>query len=245
MLPLTKGHYTARLAAKAQDIDRALTLRHLCFITNRGLVTSTPDPDSFDNLGQHLLIEDTHSKMLVCCFRLMHFVSGKTVANSYSAQFYDLVRLSAFPGAMAELGRFCIHPEHSNPDILRLAWGAITRIVDETGVQILFGCTSFDGANPAKHQDALAYLKTHHLAPSHLRPGLRSPHAYSLADAVITPKATLTSLPPLLRTYLSMGGWVSDHAVIDTALNTLHVFTGLQIAAIPPARARLLRAIAT
>ena len=41
-----------------------------------------------------------------------------------------------------------------------------------------------------------------------------------------------------------MGGWVSDHAVIDARLNTLHVFTGLEIAAIPPARARALRAIA-
>ena len=49
---------------------------------------------------------------------------------------------------------------------------------------------------------------------------------------------------PLLRTYLVMGGWVSDHAVVDRDLNTLHVFTGLEIRAIPPARARLLRATA-
>jgi putative hemolysin len=48
----------------------------------------------------------------------------------------------------------------------------------------------------------------------------------------------------LLRSYLSMGGWVSDHAVVDRNLNTLHVFTGLEIRSIPPARARILRAIA-
>jgi hypothetical protein len=41
-----------------------------------------------------------------------------------------------------------------------------------------------------------------------------------------------------------MGRWVSDHAVIDHDLGTLHVFTGVEIAAIPPARARALRAIA-
>ena len=35
-----------------------------------------------------------------------------------------------------------------------------------------------------------------------------------------------------------MGGWVSDHAVVDRQMNTLHVFTGLEIAAIPrPAKA--------
>ena len=51
----------------------------------------------------------------------------------------------------------------------------------------------------------------------------------------------MATLPPLLRSYLMLGGWVSDHAVIDQDLNTLHVFTGLEIAAVPPARARLLR----
>ncbi len=51
-------------------------------------------------------------------------------------------------------------------------------------------------------------------------------------------------MPPLLRSYLLMGGWVSDHAVVDRQMNTLHVFTGLEISAIPAARKRLLRAVA-
>ena len=51
-------------------------------------------------------------------------------------------------------------------------------------------------------------------------------------------------MPPLLRSYLAMGGWVSDHAVVDAHLGTLHVFTGLEINVIPPARKKLLRAIA-
>ena len=56
------------------------------------------------------------------------------------------------------------------------------------------------------------------------------------------PRAAMAAMPPLLRSYLAMGGWVSDHAVVDDHLDTLHVFTGLEIRAIPPARARLLRA---
>ena len=50
-------------------------------------------------------------------------------------------------------------------------------------------------------------------------------------------------MPPLLRTYLLMGGWVSDHAVYDRDLNTMHVFTGLEIGAIPESRKRALRAL--
>ena len=57
-------------------------------------------------------------------------------------------------------------------------------------------------------------------------------------------KTAMRKMPPLLRTYLVMGGWVSDHAVVDRQMNTLHVFTGLEIGAIPPARKKLLRAVA-
>ena len=48
-------------------------------------------------------------------------------------------------------------------------------------------------------------------------------------------------MPPLLRSYLAMGGWVSDHAVVDRDLDTLHVFTGFEVRAIPEARVRALR----
>ena len=54
----------------------------------------------------------------------------------------------------------------------------------------------------------------------------------------------MRAIPPLLRTYLAMGGWVSDHAVIDRQMNTIHVFTGVEIDRVPVARARALRAIA-
>lgn len=248
MLPLTKGHYIARMAATPQDVDRALALRHLCFISNRGLVTPTTDVDAFDNASQHILVADIQSGTLVCTFRLMLFTTGADILTSYSAQTYDLTRLATYPGPMAELGRFCIHPDHSNPDILRVAWAALTCIVDTAGTQILFGCTSFEGADPAQHRDAMALLKAGNLAPEKWRPGAKSAQTYPFADALRAvqpdPKRGLITMPPLLRTYLAMGGWVSDHAVIDNELNTLHVFTGLEIAAIPPARARALRAIA-
>jgi putative hemolysin len=50
----------------------------------------------------------------------------------------------------------------------------------------------------------------------------------------------MLKMPPLLRAYLLMGGWVSDHAVIDKKLNTIHVFTGLEVSKIPNAKKRFL-----
>lgn len=242
MQPLTKGRYTARIAASESDLAAALALRHLRFRTLRGRDHSTSDADAFDPGCQHMLVSETATGQLVCCYRLMTFPSGASIAASYAAQFYDLTPLTIIAAPMIELGRFCLHPDHSDPDILRLAWAALTRIVDAAQAAMLFGCSSFDGADPAPHAAALAHLARHHLGPDALRPAVRA------TAVALTPRAAqspaMPTLPPLLRTYLAMGGWVSDHAVIDRDLDTLHVFTALAIAAIPPHRAAALRALA-
>ncbi len=93
--------------------------------------------------------------------------------------------------------------------------------------------------DPARHRPALARL-----APFLAPPGLGPLRLAAEVAPIVAGPAGDAPLPPLLQTYLAMGGWVSDHAVVDRELDTLHVFTGVEIAAIPPARARLLRAMA-
>ncbi len=104
------------------------------------------------------------------------------------------------------------------------------------------------GAETEAHLDALTMLAARHLAPKRWLPRVKAPNVFRFAQRLRrrTPdaKRAMLGMPPLLRTYLMMGGWVSDHAVVDRDLNTLHVFTGLEIRAIPPARARLLRGVA-
>ena len=243
MQPLTQGRYSARLAASTADLAAALALRHLRFRARRGPGHAASDEDSFDAACQHMLVHDASTGDLLCCYRLMTFASGRSLATSYAAQFYDLAPLASHSQPLIELGRFCLHPAHHDPDILRLAWAALTRLVDTSHATLLFGCSSFDGADPTTHAAALGHLARHHLAPTHLNPGVRTPGAVDLRPlAGLTPDRS--PLPPLLKTYLAMGGSVSDHAVIDRDLDTLHVFTALPIAAIPRHRAAALRALA-
>ena len=149
---------------------------------------------------------------------------------------------------MVEMGRFCIDPQVKDPDILRVAWAAMTRYVDENTVEMLFGCSSFTGTDADTYADAFAMLKDRHLAPRRWLPRVKAPSVIRFAQKLRKRKpdvrAAMAKMPPLLRTYLLMGAWVSDHAVVDSHMNTLHVFTGLEINAIPPARKRLLRATA-
>lgn len=248
MSALCKGRYRARIARSKADLTAAQRLRAVAFLDGAEHDPNVLDRDPFDELCTHILVEEAEGGRLVCCFRMLALSDGAEIGRSYSAQFYELSALAKFQGPMVEMGRFCIAPDVNDPDILRVAWGAMTRFVDDSGIELLFGCSSFQGADAAKHRDALTMLAARHIAPRRWLPRVKSPSvvrfAHRLRRSTPDVKRSMLAMPPLLRTYLMMGGWVSDHAVIDTQLNTLHVFTGLEIAAIPPARKRLLRSVA-
>ncbi|MDO5656825.1 MAG: GNAT family N-acyltransferase [Paracoccus sp. (in: a-proteobacteria)] len=247
---LEKGRFLVRLAETPDDIRAAQRLRWLGFMGKRGAEGGPDaiDADDLDAECAHVLVEDRQSDQLIATFRFRMFEAGTDLARSYSARYYRLSIPAGFTGPMVEMGRFCLHPAAHDPDIVRVAWGAMTRFVDDNNVALLFGCSSFTGTDTASHEDAFAMLKERYLAPRQWLPRIKAPKVFRFARALRLrkpdPRRAMATMPPLLRSYLAMGGWVSDHAVVDEELGTLHVFTGLEIAAIPPARKRLLRAVA-
>jgi putative hemolysin len=250
---LRRGAYAVRFARSGDDVQRCQQLRHRCFVEDAGGQDRNGgiETDKFDSLCDHIMVED-QAGALVCSYRLMSIPSGAAIKASYSAQYYDLERLSHYPAPMLELGRFCVVPDVRDPDVLRIAWGMLAAIVDARSVGLLFGCSSFAGTDAAIYGQAFDLLAQRHQAPDQWHPDVKAPQvvefreiAQDITDrAILDHAATMAQVPMLLKTYLAMGGWVSDHAVIDTAMNTLHVFTGVEIAKIPPARAKALRAVA-
>ncbi|GHE86941.1 ornithine-acyl-ACP acyltransferase [Aliiroseovarius zhejiangensis] len=242
MLTLTAGRYAARQDQSSADIRAAQSLRHRCFRGRDGL-----DADRFDDGCWHLLVEDRATGALVACCRVQSFENGARIDDSYAAQFYDLSALAHYDAPMVEIGRFCISSEaRDKSDILRLAWAMLTQQVEAEGVGMLFGCSSFPGTDATRYREVFAFLRAHHLSPGTWRPRIKTPDAIRFAPGsgrAPDARQALRVMPPLLRSYLAMGGWVSDHAVVDHDLNTLHVFTGLEVFAVPPARLRLLRAL--
>ncbi|PRY94900.1 ornithine-acyl[acyl carrier protein] N-acyltransferase [Hasllibacter halocynthiae] len=228
--------YRVRHAETEADLALALGLRAARFRAGGD------DRDRFDGICTHVLIDDAEGP--ACTFRLLPLADGGEVGRSYAAQHYDLKALERFDAPMLELGRFCTRGGEANADLLRVAWGELARIVDETGAGMLFGCSSFAGTEAAAHADALALLAERHQAPARWRPLRRATEVLRLPRRKPDPRSAMKAMPPLLRTYTAMGGWVSDHAVVDRDLGTLHVFTGLEIGSIPPARARALRGLA-
>lgn len=230
----------ARLAAGRADMGRVMALRAACFPRGSGV-----EADAQDDLSAHVMVEG--EGRLLGYFRVMLFGWGAGLAQGYAARFYDVGPLSGYARPIAEMGRFCLAPGGVHPDVLRLAWGAMTRLVDEGQAGLLVGCTSFRGAGWEAHRAGLALLAEGHLGPPEHRPGRKAAEVVDfprLAGPVTDRRAALAALPPLLRTYLGMGGWVSDHAVVDRELDTLHVFTCVEVDRVPAARAASLRALA-
>ncbi len=249
MLALAKGSYRARLAETEADLARVQELRWRAFrAARRPGGAGGGDADAFDPVCRHFLVEERRAGRLVAGFRLLPLAGGREIGRSYAAQHYGLSRLASYPDRMVELGRFCVDPECHDADVLRIAWGAVTRFVDGMGAGMLFGCSSFPGTDAESYRDTFALLAEHHLSPRQWRPRVKAAKVFRYAARLENrdgdPARTMKPMPPLLRAYLSMGAWVSDHAVVDDDLGTLHVFTGLEVAAIPPGRARSLRHLA-
>lgn len=241
MAPLRRGHLRVREADGPGDVGACLALRSESFRDGAS------DEDAFDASCRHVMVEEEGTGRLMCTFRLLPLGDGREIGRSYSAQFYDLRALESFDAPMAEMGRFCVRQGVRDPDVVRMAWGAMARVVDEEGVGLLFGCSSFHGTEPGAYGDAFALLRARHLAPPRWRPLVKAREVVRYAARLRRKpdaRRAMQAMPPMLRSYLGLGGWVSDHAVVDRDLGTLHVFTGLEIAAIPPGRARLLRQVA-
>ncbi len=241
MQPLQKAGLVARLAEGPADMARVMAFRRAAFPRADG----SGEEDAQDALSAHVMVEGDGA--LQAYFRVMLFGWGAGLAQGYAARSYDVLPLAGYALPIAEMGRFCLAPGGVHPDVLRLAWGAMTRLVDEGQAGLMVGCSSFRGAGWQAHRAGLALLASAHVGPAEHLPGRKAAEVVDY-PALVGPlgdrREALAALPPLLRTYLAMGGWVSDHAVIDRQLDTLHVFTCVEVAKIPTARAASLRAVA-
>jgi putative hemolysin len=230
----TTTRFRARWAETDQDRARAQALRHLAFRGVPGL-----DRDQFDAAAQHILIE-TADRTPAATFRITAFGAGDPLTGSYSAQFYELTSFAGQPGRKAEVGRLCLHPALRGTDLVRRSFASLAQFVLGQGIDHLFGCSSLPGADPVRHGPALAWLAQSALGPAPLCPASRHKDAIPLGTAV----PDLSGVPDLVRLYVGLGAWVSGNAIVDRDLNTLHVFTALDIGRMPPAQARAFHSLA-
>lgn len=233
---LQAGNLSMRLAKTDADIDAAQALRYRVFYEEMEAKPTTEaarlkrDFDPFDKVCEHLLVTD-HSfgegaDGVIATYRLLRGSVAESHGCFYTSGEYDISNLLDLPGEMLELGRSCVDARSRNRPTMQLLWRGIAAYVFHHDISLMFGCGSLHGTDPAALALPLSYLYHYHLAPPALRtkalPDLYVDMEYLPLDEV-DPKAALATLPPLVKGYLRLGGFVGDGAVVDKQFNTTDV----------------------
>jgi putative hemolysin len=233
---LRAGNLGVRIATEATEIDAVQALRYRVFYGEMGAqadaVTKRDqrDRDQFDGVADHLLVVD-HAlgdgpEGVVGTYRLIRREAAARVGHFYSADEYDIGIIERSHGGLMELGRSCVDVSYRNRAVMQLLWRGIAAYVFHHGIDLMFGCASLPGTDTDALGAELSYLYHYHLAPPELRPRAL-PHRYvemrRLERDAIDPKRALAALPPLIKGYLRLGGFVGDGAVIDSQFNTTDV----------------------
>ena len=230
------GNLGVRLAGTPAELDAALALRFRVFYEEMGARPDTAtaaarrDTDAFDAVADHLLVLDHDlgegPAAVVGTYRLIRREAAERVGGFYSAGEYDISPLLAYPGRVLELGRSCVHEAYRTRGTLQLLWRGIAAYVFQHRVDLMFGCASLPGTDLDALAPALSFLHHNHLAPPALRPrALARLHVPMdrLDPGGVDLRAALAELPPLVKGYLRLGGFVGDGAVLDTQFNTTDV----------------------
>jgi putative hemolysin len=229
------------LAADNAEIDAVQALRYRVFYREMGahadaaVNAAERDRDIYDTVADHLLVVD-HAlgdgpESVVGTYRLIQRDGARRIGQFYSAGEYDITAIEAIPGRILELGRSCVDAEYRSRAVMQLLWRGIAAYIFQHKIELMFGCASLPGTDPDALAMELTYLYYNHLAPAAVRPRAL-PHRYiemrRLEREDIDARAALNRLPPLIKGYLRLGGFIGDGAVIDADFNTTDVAVVVQ-----------------
>lgn len=239
-------HLTVRLAETEADCRAAERLRYKVFVEELGgdgdLVDHAGrfERDRYDPHYDHLILVDGRRNAadldhVVGVYRLMPGDRADAIGGFYSESEYDLTPLHKSGRRLLELGRSCVHPDFRGGAALLQLWTGLGAYVERAGADILFGVASFRGTDIEALAMSLSHLSHAHLAPSELR--VRALDGVYQAMDLMPPDridrvAAMREVPPLIKSYLRLGGFVGDGAFVDHVFNTTDVCLVLDTARI-------------
>jgi putative hemolysin len=233
---LRSNNLGVRIAETAAEVDAVQALRYRVFYDEMGAradaatAASRRDVDEYDAVADHLVVVDHDlgdgPEGIVGCYRLIRRTAAAKVGRFYSSAEYDVAKLIERPGEIMELGRSCVATDYRTRGTMQLLWRGIAAYVLLHRVDLLFGCASLPGTNLTALAPQLTYLWRNHLAPEDIRPRALTERYVPMdrlpPDAVNSMRA-LNDLPPLIKGYLRLGGFIGDGAVLDEQFNTTDV----------------------
>ena len=229
-----------RLAESDAEIEASQRLRYQIFVEEMSAKPSEEQRrrkmefDYFDDFCDHLLVfdlskggsQDGDPSNVVGTYRFMRRAAAERAGRFYTSDEYDISALLALDGELMELGRSGVHRDYRTGATITLLWKGIADYVFYFDVELMFGCASLPSTDPKELAEPLSYLYHKHLAPPELR-ARALPERYvdmnMLPLEEVDEKEAQRRLPPLLKGYLRLGGFIGDGAVVDAEFGTTDV----------------------
>jgi putative hemolysin len=236
------GNYRVRLAITQDDLRSLFRLRFLVFNIEmkEGLDVAYlrgEDRDQFDNVCDHLLVEDISLGRIVGTYRVQTGAMAAAGLGYYSAQEFDCAPYERLRRKVVELGRACIHRDYRSFEVLNLLWRGIIQYALPRGGRYLIGCSSVT-TQDTDLGSAMYYRLEEHLVEPEFRTKPTPAFAFSLAE----PPAEKPQPPKLLRAYLGVGAKIGGEPALDREFKTIDFLTLLDLEKMAPsARARYCR----
>lgn len=217
-------------------IDASQALRYRVFYEemtakpSEEMAARKRDFDAFDQVADHLLVVDRNlgdgPESVVGTYRLTRREAAARHGQFYTVDEYNIDPILNLEGEILELGRSCVDEAYRTRHVMDLLWRGIAAYVFHYDIELMFGCASIPGTDPDAVALPLSYLYHNHLAPEEKRP-VAVPDRYvdmnRMPAEAIERRKGLASVPPLIKGYLRLGGYIGDGAVIDPQFDTIDV----------------------
>ncbi|MCT4655563.1 MAG: GNAT family N-acetyltransferase [Cohaesibacter sp.] len=250
--PLTLGRIGSleiRLAQTEREVKKAQRLRYKVFYKE---MAAKPDPqtkltrrdaDAFDAICDHLLVLDHEppkkkfrrkEPRVVGTYRLLRQERANLFGGFYSANEFNIQpMLDQHPGErFLELGRSCVLKDYRTKRTIELLWQGIWAYVQIHKIDVMFGCASLAGTDPAELAEPLSFLAKANPAPKEWAVEAWPDNQVPLAQMdplLLNDKKALRQLPPLIKAYMRIGCYFGSSAMIDHQFGTTDVFIVIPI----------------
>jgi len=227
-----ESNFEIRIASSSEEIIASQRLRYKVFVEELGgngtLVdhSNKLEVDEFDPFFDHLILIDKarNAEEVIGVYRVLRDEKMSEIGRFYSETEYDLSALRKSGLRLLELGRSCVHPDYRGGTAMYQLWQGLSDYINEHKIDILFGVASFHGTSLNSYSQALSNLYHFHTAPVELLPrSLAHEDMNIITPDKVDKKIALKNTPPLIKSYLRLGGMVGDGAYIDSKFNTIDV----------------------
>lgn len=238
---LDVGRYRLRLAETQADREAACRLRFKVFNIElgEGLESSYEtglDMDRFDEVCEHLLVEDTGTGQVVGTYRMQSGDTAESNLGYYSEQEFHLAPYEPLRAGVLELGRASIDREHRTPEVLMLLWRGIAQYACDMGLRYLLGCSSLNSNDPAegwqmyRQLDGFRVSREFETTPTAAYACPAGSCEIDRQDVTAQPSSCPpVKVPKLLKTYLAIGARIAAPPAWDREFRTIDFLTLLDL----------------